>query len=315
MIENSPCGILVVDKPSGCTSHDVVNRVRRAYKTRQVGHTGTLDPMATGVMVLCIGMATRLAEYLTACNKHYTAEFQIGIQSDSYDTMGTVTKRNDASHITRQDVERALKGFVGSIQQTPPMVSAVHYQGKRLYQLAREGKVVEREPRNVCVEQLDLSQFEPGYAATATLEITCSSGFYVRVLADDLGKVLSVGAIMSALRRQWVGYSPQDSFTVDRAITLDRIIPDGDAASMQELLIPMEQAVAHYPRFTIEDQSIIDQISHGIAVPLTAGRMTEQVTTMAGSDIAVLLSPEGSLLAVARVADGTLHPFKVFHAQ
>ncbi len=311
----SPCGILVVDKPSGCTSHDVVNLIRRAFRTRQVGHTGTLDPMATGVMVLCLGMATRLAEYLTSCKKHYTAEFQFGLQSNSYDSTGVIVEQRDGSHLTRRDIENAAYGFVGAILQVPPMVSAVHHEGKRLYELAREGKVVERQPRKVYVDELELAEFTPGVVPLATFEITCSSGFYVRVLADDLGRALGVGAIMSSLRRSWVGNTPQNAFTVEEAVSLDTISSKADITELRKLLIPMEQAVASYPAYIVDEQSAIDQVSHGIALPIQPSNFLENSTAQLNHGVIMLFSANRRLLAVAREADGYLQPFKVFNVQ
>lgn len=315
MNQPEPCGVLVVDKPNGITSHDVVNRVRRAYQTRQVGHTGTLDPMATGVMVLCIGAATRLAEYLTACNKHYTAEFTFGLQSDSYDTMGTILETRDASHITAEDVEAALPQFKGSILQVPPMVSAVHHQGKRLYQLAREGKTVERNPRAVVVDELLLADFEPGSAATARLEITCSSGFYVRVLADDLGRSLRVGAVMSGLRRPWVGHSRNDSFSVDRSVPLDDISTSTNCAQLLDWLIPMENAITDIPSYQVHEQVHVDLVCNGVALPAAHTVKLNASTKSTYQGTVMLFTPSGRLLAMAREADGLFQPFKVFKAQ
>jgi tRNA pseudouridine55 synthase len=315
MNQPDPCGVLVVDKPNGITSHDVVNRVRRAYQTRQVGHTGTLDPMATGVMVLCIGAATRLAEYLTACNKHYTAEFTFGMQSDSYDTMGTILETRDASHITAWDVEAALPQFTGSILQVPPMVSAVHHQGKRLYQLAREGKTVERNPRAVVVDELLLTDFEAGGAAKARLEITCSSGFYVRVLADDLGRSLGVGAVMSGLRRPWVGHSHNDSFSVDRAVPLDDISNSTNCTQLQKWLVPMESAVTDIPSYKVQEQVDVDLVSNGVALPATHTVKLNSSTKSTYQGTVMLFTPSGRLLAMAKEAEGMFQPFKVFKAQ
>ena len=203
-------GIVVVDKPMGVTSHDVVDAARRLYHTRRVGHTGTLDPDATGVLVLCLGYATRLAEYLSASRKNYIAEVKFGVESDSQDASGEIVAERDASHFSESDLRALLPRFRGTIEQVPPMVSALHHEGKRLYELAREGITVEREARPVQIDRLELLEFAAGTHSVAKIEITCSTGTYIRTLAADLGEAAGTGALMQSLRRTWVGDSERD---------------------------------------------------------------------------------------------------------
>ena len=198
-------GIVVVDKPAGMTSHDVVGVARKLFRTKRVGHTGTLDPDATGVLVLCLGNATRLAEYLSAARKHYVADVVFGVETDSQDASGQVVAERDAAHLTQADVSAILPAFRGAIQQVPPMVSALHHEGQRLYDLARQGIVVERAARAVQIDELELTVWTPGVHPTARLEITCSTGTYIRSLAADIGAAAGVGGMMQTLRRTWVG--------------------------------------------------------------------------------------------------------------
>ena len=176
-------GLLVIDKPSRITSHDVVQRVRRALRLRQVGHTGTLDPMATGVLVICVGTATRVSEYLLGHDKTYHATIRLGVETDTYDATGEVIATNEVG-VTRDQVEAALKVFVGPLQQVPPMHSAIKRDGQKLYELARAGIEVERAARSVTIHSIDLLDYQ---TPDLTLDVRCAAGTYIRSLAHDLG--------------------------------------------------------------------------------------------------------------------------------
>ena len=182
-------GILIIDKPSGLTSHDVVNRVRRATKIRQVGHAGTLDPMATGVLVVCVGQATRVSEYLLGHDKAYRATIRLGIETNTYDADGEIVATHDVN-VDRAEVERALAQFVGEIQQVPPMYSAIKREGQKLYELARQGIEIERAARSVIVHSIELRDYQ---APDATIDVQCSAGTYIRSIAHDLGTALGHG--------------------------------------------------------------------------------------------------------------------------
>jgi tRNA pseudouridine55 synthase len=208
--------LAVVDKPAGCTSHDVVGRARRIFGQRRVGHAGTLDPDATGVLVLGLGRATRLLKYLTGLPKSYVGEVVLGVETSTLDAAGEVVAVHDMAGVTLADVQAAAARFVGAIEQVPPMVSAVKVGGRRLHELARAGVEVERAPRTVTVTRYDVAATaEPGVFA---VEVDCSSGTYVRTLAADLGTALGGGAHLRRLRRTAVG-----SFTVDQAVALDEL--------------------------------------------------------------------------------------------
>jgi len=195
-------GVIVVNKPPGITSHDVVGFIRRKFKMRRVGHAGTLDPLATGVLVMLLGKSTKLFDRFVAFDKSYRATLRLGTKTTTADIMGQVIEEKPFSGITRSRVEEVFKGFVGDIEQKPPMVSAVKHQGQRLYKIAREGKSVERVARKVRVDEVRLLSF-----ALPEVEffMACSKGTYVRQLAEDVGEVLGCGACISQIERTKVG--------------------------------------------------------------------------------------------------------------
>ena len=206
-------GILNIDKPYGITSMDVVRRLKRASGQRRVGHGGTLDPIATGVIPVCFGQATRLMENVVGSSKTYLATVELGAATDTYDALGDVTERGDTSGVTPGDVEGAVATFAGEIQQVPPMYSALKRDGKRLYDLARAGVEVEREPRSVVVHDIALKDWAH---PVATVQVDCGKGFYMRSLAHDLGQALGCGGHMKTLARLRCGV-----FTVSGALSLD----------------------------------------------------------------------------------------------
>jgi len=246
-------GILVVDKPAGMTSHDVVAVVRRRLGERRVGHAGTLDPDATGVLVLGVGRATRLLRFIEDGEKEYVADVVLGVETATQDASGDVLAEADASAVTRADVERAAAGFVGAIDQLPPMMSAVKVGGERLYRKARRGEEIEREPRRVTVHAFELEDFEPGSRARARMRVRCSRGTYVRTLAHDLGRALGVGGHVATLRRTGVA-----AFREEGALALDAV----DAGSLR----PLIDAVAGYPRRDV-DADGARAVAHGKATP------------------------------------------------
>ncbi|HEY3268301.1 MAG TPA: tRNA pseudouridine(55) synthase TruB [Armatimonadota bacterium] len=215
-------GFYIIDKPAGWTSHDVVARVRRLAGQKRVGHTGTLDPDATGVLLVCIGQATRLIEYTEGHHKVYEAKLTLGVETDSQDASGAVVGERDASGVTEAALREAAARLTGDILQIPPMVSAVHHEGQRLYELARQGIVVERKPRPVTVYRLDVESFTPGPRAAAALTVECSAGTYVRTLCHDIGEALGVGGHMAALRRTAVG-----PFGESHAVSLEALAEEG----------------------------------------------------------------------------------------
>jgi tRNA pseudouridine55 synthase len=286
-----------------------VDRLRRLFRIRRVGHTGTLDPDATGVLVVCLGIATRLAEYLSASAKHYTAEVVFGVRTDTMDASGAVMETQDASALSEPSVLALLPAFRGRIHQTPPMVSARHHEGKRLYELAREGITVERENRSVEIAQLDLTEFTPGPAARAALEVTCSTGTYIRVLADDLGKAAGVGAMMQSLRRTWVGMDPATAFTLDEAHTLEALEQCAEADDLASVVIPLDEALRGMRHLRVTTDAL-RRLRHGQAISTVeiTGEMGDGRQT--GGHM-VVVDDQGDVCAIVQRAGDALRPQKV----
>lgn len=228
--------LLNLYKPAGMTSREAVDAVRRLLGVRKAGHTGTLDPGAEGVLLICLGKATRLNEFLQWLPKTYRATMVLGMQTSTQDAEGEVIVSTDASAITREMVEAVLPRFTGDIEQIPPMHSAVHHEGRRLYDLAREGKVVEREARKVFVHRLQLLRFSPGEHPEAHIEVECSTGTYIRTLCADIGDALGVGGYMKSLVRTAIG-----PFLAEDAVTLQQL----ETANASDYLISMARAVEH----------------------------------------------------------------------
>jgi tRNA pseudouridine55 synthase len=254
-------GILNVNKPGGWTSHDVVARVRRIAGVRKVGHAGTLDPMATGVLLLCLGQATRISEYLMDSEKAYAARLRLGIATDTYDADGEVTSQADATGVSRADVVRELKRLVGRLDQLPPMYSAVKYDGIPLYRLARQGKTVARQPRQVEILAADLVKWSP---PEAEIQVRCGKGTYVRSLAHELGQRLGCGAHLTRLTRTASG-----SFQIAQAHALEEIAQAFEEGRGAELILPMDLALQAFPAETV-DSSTANKIISGEQIRLSS---------------------------------------------
>lgn len=284
-------GFLIVDKPAGITSHDVVQTLRRLLDTRRVGHAGTLDPMATGVLVVGVGAATRLLRFVESTTKRYVATLAFGARTDSLDATGTVTERVDASMVTRERLEAALPAFTGTIEQLPPMVSALKVDGERLHEKARRGEIVERAPRTVTIHELRCTAFEPGPDPSAELEVVCSAGTYVRTLADDLGVALDTRAHLTALRRTAVGDA-----TDAVAVPLIEIT----AARIQGVL----ETLTHLPSRTLDDVEY-DWTRHGRRIE-PAGIEGPYLAIRDGHLVAILRETAG----VTRIEVGLPEPLR-----
>jgi tRNA pseudouridine55 synthase len=294
---DGPDGLVIVDKPAGWTSHDVVAKSRGLLGTRKVGHAGTLDPDATGVLLLGVGRATKLLRYLSPLGKSYVGTFALGVVTSTQDSSGEVIAVFDQSDIGLDAVRAAATAFVGQIEQVPPMVSAVKVGGRRLHELAREGKEVERAARSVTITSLVISEpdstlgprigGEPtaewlaaargGLGASFAMAVTCSSGTYVRTLAHDLGAALGRGAHLSALRRTAVG-----PFRIDEAVPLEQVGPDA--------MRPMSDVVRHLTSVTVDE---------ALAAAVAVGKVLEQTDLgTSGEGPWAVNGPDGALLAV-----------------
>ena len=213
-------GVVVIDKQQGVTSHDVVGMLRKRFGTRRVGHTGTLDPLATGVLPVCIGNATRAADMLTESDKRYTAVLELGKRTDTLDIEGEVLEEKPVT-VSADEVRECIEGFVGEQEQLPPMYSAIKQNGKKLYELAREGKEVKREPRHINIYSIDIVDIK---LPMVTIDVFASKGTYIRSLCDDIGQRLGCGAVMTALRRtESAGFKIDEAYTIEALDALDDI--------------------------------------------------------------------------------------------
>jgi tRNA pseudouridine55 synthase len=278
-----PDGLAVIDKPAGWTSHDVVAKLRGVLGTRKVGHAGTLDPDATGVLLVGVGRATRLMRFMTALPKTYVGEIVLGSETNTLDASGDVTATHDMSGVTLDQARAAAVDLTGAIEQVPPMVSAVKVGGRRLHELAREGIEIERDARPVTVHRFDL--FDGPEAGVLRTEVECSSGTYIRTLAADLGHLLGGGAHLRNLRRTAIG-----SFTLDEATTIESATP-----------LSMPEALRDLSRVTVDDD---------VAALVRNGRVLDlEALGVDGDPPWPLLAADGTLLAVYEpVADGRAKP-------
>lgn len=240
-------GILLIDKPEGFTSFDVIGKLRGILKMRRIGHAGTLDPMATGVLPVFVGCATKACGILPDDRKAYIAAFQLGQTSDTQDSTGTILSACSYANVTEDMIRAVLSDMTGEIDQIPPMFSAVQVNGKRLYELAREGKTVERKARRVRIDALTLTAFD-AQNGTGTLEIQCGSGTYVRTILHDMGQTLGCGAVMTALRR-----TMSNGFPIDKCVTLEEIRQLADENRAEEALIPTEAVFASLPAIRLDE--------------------------------------------------------------
>ncbi|HHY89410.1 MAG TPA: tRNA pseudouridine(55) synthase TruB [Chloroflexi bacterium] len=257
-IRNAISGVLVIDKPVGLTSHEVVQVVRKGSNIRRAGHTGTLDPRASGVLVVLVGPAVRLSEYVSASDKRYQAVIQLGETTDTYDADGRVIKSAPVDHITEEDFERVLQKFVGRIEQVPPPYSAVKVKGRKAYDMARQGEEVDLEPRVIEVYSLELLEWDP---PEAVIDVYCSSGTYVRSLAHDLGEALGVGAHLIGLRRTKSG-----RFTLRDAVPLRKLREAFEEGTWYQYLIPAAEALSDWPAVEL-DPDQVEEVRHGHRVP------------------------------------------------
>jgi tRNA pseudouridine55 synthase len=284
-------GILLIDKPPGMTSHDVVRRVRRLLRTRRVGHTGTLDPLATGVLPIAVGEATRIVQFLMEGDKTYRAILKLGATTTTQDAEGEVLERRPVEGITAETVMAAARSFEGVIRQLPPMYSALKKDGVPLYRLARQGIEVERESRAVRIDRLQILDVD---LPLITLEVDCSKGTYVRTLCHDLGLALGTGAHLVALRRTRSG-----SFTEADCVTLEQLETDGTATPP---LLSVDEALRGMPALEVDAEAarrLADGIPPALASLSAAPGCPEGET--------VRLMHAGTLLAIARFAPGRLN--------
>ncbi len=294
-LTNTISGVLVVDKPVGLTSHEVVQIIRRGTNIRRAGHTGTLDPRASGVLVILIGPAVRLSEYVSASDKRYQAVVQLGTSTDTYDSDGQILSTR-LVNISEDEFEEALQSFVGEIEQVPPPYSAVKVKGRKAYDMARKGEDVDLAPRKITVYSLELLEWAP---PEVVIDVYCSSGTYIRSLANDLGKMLGCGAHLVGLRRTKSG-----RFTLRDAAPLRKLREAFENGNWYQYLIPAAEALSDWPAIEL-NQEKIEAVRHGHRIPAEAG-----VGKMARG-----ISEQGELVALMEFDPNTTEwqPKKVFY--
>ncbi|WP_066635292.1 tRNA pseudouridine(55) synthase TruB [Desulfolucanica intricata] len=287
-------GVINVLKPPGMTSHDVVNYIRRLTGVKKVGHTGTLDPGAAGVLPICVGKATRIAENLTVDNKSYRAEITFGVATDTHDNFGNVLSVCDASYLTENKVLKVIKDFTGKQEQVPPMTSAIKVKGKKLYELARAGQVIERKARYIIIYFINILYSE-GWGSPrprALLEIVCSKGTYIRTICHDLGQKLGCGAHMSFLLRTCSG-----DFKLDQSFTLEELKEYAEQDALKKVLLPIDQVLGKLHPVQIRDSAVASVKSGNKLYPPGVIEMPEHLE----NNQIVRLRAGNNLLALAKV--------------
>ena len=284
-----PAGIIIIDKPEGWTSQDVAAKLRGVFHERRVGHGGTLDPMATGVLPIFIGRATRAVEFFESAEKEYVAGLRLGLETNTQDTTGETIVEQPVS-VTKEQVQEVLTTFLGPQQQLPPMYSAVKIGGKKLYELARQGKTVERKPRDIEILELELLE---GEGADYVIRVRCSKGTYIRTLCHDIGQALGCGGCMSSLRRTGAG-----CYGIEQAVTMEELLA---MESPETRLLPVDSLFAHLPAVTVR-QNQLKPVYNGGAVKMPA--LTDGQYRVYG--------PDGAFLMVGQAKQGMLHTVKSF---
>ena len=286
-IKNAISGVLVVDKPVGMTSHDVVQAIRNGTGLRRAGHTGTLDPRASGVLVILVGPAVRLSEYVSASDKRYQAIIRLGGRTDTFDSDGKMTQANQPVNVTESQFEEVLKTFIGEIEQTPPPYSAVKVQGRKAYEMARQGEEVELAPRKITVHHLEVLEWAP---PEVVIDVHCSSGTYVRSLANDLGEKLGCGAYLVGLRRTKSG-----RFSLRDAVPLRKLQESFHAGNWYQYLIPAAEALGDWPAIELSPDDV-EGVRHG-------HRVKAEADAVLGSRVRGV-STQGELVALMELVAG-----------
>lgn len=286
-VKNAISGVLVVDKPVGMTSHDVVEAIRRGTGIRRAGHTGTLDPRASGVLVILVGPAVRLSEYVSASDKRYQAIIRLGSSTDTFDADGKFVRTDQPVNVTEEQFENTLKQFEGEIEQTPPPYSAVKVGGRRAYDMARQGEEVELPPRKITVHHLEVLEWAP---PEVVVDVHCSSGTYVRSLANDMGNALGTGAYLVGLRRTKSG-----RFSLRDATPLRKLQEAFTAGNWYQFLIPAAEALTDVPAVELNPDDV-EEVRHGHRVKAAPGVEQPQLVrgvSAAGELIALMLPATG----------------------
>jgi tRNA pseudouridine55 synthase len=306
--DNPVSGLLVIDKPKGMTSHDVVNRVRRLSGQRKVGHTGTLDPMATGVLLVCLGQATRLIEYLMKGHKQYRATIRFGVTTDTLDAEGKIINQQDISALTEVQLRNILPKFIGEIEQYPPLFSALKKNGQPLYKLARAGEMVEVDPRLVTIYSLTWSEWRP---PDLTVNVTCSAGTYIRSLARDIGEAAGTGASLVELTR-----TVNAGWDLSQAVSLETLEHEAQSGRLnwQKYLYPLDQAISHLPKIIL-DEATSDHVKYGRQIKIRPSQIERSIPNHGEVNNLRAYTTDGTFLAIltpVKTGEDIWQPKKVF---
>ena len=290
-------GIFLLDKPIGISSNKALKKVQHLFRAKKAGHTGSLDPLATGLLPICLGEATKLSQYLLESDKRYRVEAYLGQRTTTADAEGEIIAEKPAPPLSKELIETALQSFRGEINQTPPIYSALKLDGKPLYQYAREGIAISPKSRQVHIYELKLIELN---APRLQLEVHCSKGTYIRSLVDDLGELLGCGAHVSELRRiACAGYKEVEMISLE---TLEREFVDDNPAALDHYLIPMNTALPDWPELVLNEEQFL-AFQRGQSIPLSSSEISGWVRVCAS---------QGELLGLAELVDSTLYPRKVF---
>lgn len=287
-------GIILIDKPRDWTSHDVVGKLRRLLREKRIGHSGTLDPMATGLLVVFVGRATRAVEFAESDEKQYIAGLRLGVETDTQDITGTVLRETRCG-VTEEELRAVLPRFTGEIDQIPPMYSALKVNGQKLYDIARRGGEVERKPRRITIHSLELGDCSHLEDGDFCLDVTCSKGTYIRTLCRDIGEVLGVGGTMSSLRRVRAG-----GFHLKDAVTLEQVAAAAEEGRAETLLLPVDSLFSGFPPMTLTEKQTKRTMVGG------------QFSVSAEDGTYRFYAPDGGFLALGKVENGTASTIKSF---
>lgn len=287
-------GIILIDKPRDWTSHDVVGKLRRLLHERRIGHSGTLDPMATGLLVVFVGRATRAVEFAESDAKQYIAGLRLGIETDTQDITGTVMKETEC-HVTEEELREVLPQFMGKQSQIPPMYSALKVNGQKLYDIARKGGEVERKPREIFIHSLEIADNSHLEKGDYCLDVTCSKGTYIRTLCSDIGTALGVGGTMSSLRRVRAG-----GFHLCDALTIEQVTEAAEEGRAEELLLPVDSLFMQYEKLSLTDKQTKRTLVGG------------QFSVSVPDGMYRFYAPDGAFLALGNVEQGTARTIKSF---
>jgi len=287
-------GVLIIQKPQNWTSHDVVNKARRLLQEKKIGHTGTLDPLATGVLVLCVGKATKIVRYLEADDKEYIAELKLGATTDTLDSAGSILETREYASPTRDDIQHALERFRGTILQRPPAYSALKVSGVPSYRLARQGTILEHEERPVTISEITLLEYRD---PLVRFSVTCSKGTYIRTLCADIGAFLGAGAHLTALVRTRSG-----RFRIGQAIDLEQLARKASLGLAEQSLLSLSEALGSFAAVTVDASDAL-RISHGNAISIPPGFAVND-----SQPLIQVLDRDGRVLAVANTSAGLIKP-------